>query len=73
MGEGIISLDAGGPGYSLVITGVPVFGCRRCGIDLTIDEAYGVGINDIIVATVTALEKLNAVSRGDFLHHSLHC
>jgi hypothetical protein len=68
-----VELNASGSGYTLTLTGVPVYSCRRCRTSLMIDEFGELGLDSIVVATVNALETLGPEAQGEPRYLSFHC
>jgi len=70
--QSMVELDASGHGYSLRITGVPVFSCEHCGYNLIINENIA-GVNDIVAAAMSALDNLGPISLGTPRATPSHC
>jgi len=68
-----VSLDASGSGFTLIVTGIPVFSCLTCGSPLVADEIGEACPDAIVLAVVNALESLAVENRSDPLQTSLHC
>jgi hypothetical protein len=69
----LVRIEASGAGYSLGVSGIPVFYCHKCDPSYLIPESGGPGLQDIITGVLTALESVSPRRMGGPGYPSLHC
>lgn len=68
-----IELDASGAGYTLMLSGIPVHCCDNCHTSPKLEESEGIGVDEIVSATMSALETLSASAWGQAPGVSFQC
>jgi len=72
MRHSIISLDASGPGFTVTISGIQVFGCDTCRTSLKFLDV-GPDAHDIATAVMNALDKLTPIGLGSPMYAACQC
>jgi len=67
-----VSLQGSGTGFSLTVSGIPVYACDGCGTSLVFYEEWRT-VDEIVTAVIEALDSLAPGSFGSPLHSSRQC